>query len=171
MADAACLPRCPYSHRTCSLIGIGAIATGTFCIAALVTLVPGEPYWAWSPSLATGAWNLPNGFFGPLQHGLYALIALAASLVWLRRDECDICPSMGIFVVFLTATLAWHLFFIGLRSPWLGFLDVILLWSATGFMMMTFFVVRPVAGILVLPFWIWATMAALFNGSVVFSYS
>jgi len=168
MAATACLPRCPYDRRTCSVLGIAAIGLGTLAVAGLGGLITAEPVQNWYPTIAKPSWTPPDWLFGPVWTALFILMAMAASLVWVRRDNgCDVCAPMGLYAVQLTANLAWCVLFFGLRSPWLGFLDVVLLWAAVGVMMVTFFQVRAAAGWLVAPYWLWVTFAAVLNGSIV----
>lgn len=167
MAATACLPRCPYDHRTCSGIGITVIGLGCLAVAMLGGLVTIEPVHTWYPTISKPLWTPPDWVFGPVWTVLYAVMAIAASLVWLKRDTHDACGPMGLFVVQLAANLAWSVLFFGLHSPWLGFLDVVLLWAAVGMTTTAFFQVSATAGWLMVPYWLWATFAAMLNGSIV----
>jgi len=166
MAGAVCLPRCPYDRRTCSAVGVGAITASAAAVWVLSGLVTVGSVRDWYPTLAKPTWTPPDWVFGPVWSAMYVLMAAGAALVWLRRDDW-VCTPMGAFAVQLAANLAWSLLFFGTRSPWLGFLDVVLLWAAVGVMTVTFFQVRPAAGWLVAPYWVWVTYAAALNGSIV----
>ena len=54
--------------------------------------------------------------------------------------------------------MAWSILFFGLKSPLLGFLDICLLWVATGVTVTQFFLVSRPAGWLMMPYWAWLTV-------------
>jgi len=101
--------------------------------------------------------------FGPVWLVLYAMMALAASLVCLGRDIC--CP-VSAFSIQLGLNLAWPVLFFGFHNPLLGLLDVCLLWVATGNTITQFFLVSRLAGWLMIPFCCWMTFVVVPNASI-----
>jgi tryptophan-rich sensory protein len=138
------------------------------CLAVNVVseLVSAGAMAGWYQSLAKPAWT-PTGWpFGPIRAALYASLAVAAGIVWFARDREDVCRPLGYFGVLLSATLAWSVFFFGFRSPLLGLLDLTVLWAATALTAGEFFRVNKLAGILLVPYGLWITYAAVLNADI-----
>jgi tryptophan-rich sensory protein len=66
----------------------------------------------------------------------------------------------------LALSLSWTVCFFGLRSPLLAFLDVCLLWIASGVTVAQFLSVSRFAGTLVVPYWLGVTLAAVLNAAI-----
>ncbi len=162
-----CLPRCPAGQRTtCSRVGVAVIVAACVVVPAVAGAFTAASVRDWYPMLAKPDWTPPAWVFGPVWTVLYAMMAVSASLVWLHRDETEPCGPLGFFAVQLAANLLWSVLFFGLRSPWLGFLDILLLWAAVGMTVVTFFQVRRLAGWLLVPYWLWVSFAACLNGAI-----
>jgi tryptophan-rich sensory protein len=138
------------------------------CLAVLVVsgLVSAGAIEGWYRSLAKPAWTPAEWVFGPVWTGLYASLAVAAGIVWFARDREDVCGPLGYFGVLLAATLAWSIFFFGFRSPLLGLLDLSVLWAATALTAVEFFRVNKVAGLLLVPYLLWISYAAVLNADI-----
>ncbi len=157
------------SHRHTSWWGVAAIVLAVAAVAAIGELATASSVRTWYPEVAKPSWTPPNQVFGPVWTVLYAMMAAAASVVWLSRNRVDVCCSMSAFAVQLGLNLAWSGLFFGLRSPLLGFLDICLLWVAVGVTVVQFFQVSRLAGWLMAPYWMWVTFAAALNASIVLS--
>jgi tryptophan-rich sensory protein len=98
---------------------------------------------------------------------LYVLMGVAAWLVWRQGwDNPQVQVALAIFGVQLLLNLFWSLIFFGLRSPgWAG-AEIVVLW---GFILATtvlFYRVESVAGLLLIPYQLWVTFAAVLNAAV-----
>jgi translocator protein len=150
-----------------SWIGVAVIVAAVATVAVVGGMVTGTSVTTWYPDVPKPAWTPPTEAFGPVWTALYALMAIAASIVWLSRDGYDdVCCPMSAFGLQLGLNLAWSVFFFGLRSPLLGFLDIGLLWMAVGMTTVQFFMVSRLAGWLMVPYWAWVTFAAGLNASI-----
>jgi tryptophan-rich sensory protein len=143
------------------------IVLAVAAVAAVGGLVTATSVRTWYPTLPRPAWTPPDRVFAPVWTVLYAMMAAAASIIWVRRAQFDICCPLGAFAIQLILNLAWPLLFFGLRSPLLGFLDICLLWVATGVTVTQFFLVSRAAGWLLAPYWAWVTFAAALNAAIV----
>src|SRR5262245_6571257 len=148
-------------------LGVAAIVLSVTGVAAVGALVTAPAVRSWYPDLPRPAWTPPDWVFGPVWTVLYAMIAVAASIVWARRDRIDVCCPLGAFAVHLALNLAWPLLFFGLKSPLLGFLDICLLWVATAVTATQFWLVSRAAGWLFVPYLAWVTFAAALNAAIV----
>ena len=153
--------------RFASWGGVLVILLAVAAVAAVGGLVTATSVRTWYPTLPRPAWTPPDRVFAPVWTILYAMMAVAASIVWVRRAHFDICCPLGAFAIQLILNLAWPLLFFGLRSPLLGFLDICLLWVATGVTVTQFFLVSRAAGWFLTPYWAWVTFAAALNAAIV----
>lgn len=167
MATIGLHSREQFSHRRATWWGVAAIALAVAGVATIGGLTTASSVQTWYPEVAKPSWTPPNEVFGPVWTVLYALMAVAASVVWLSRDRVEICCPMSAFAVQLALNLAWSGLFFGLRSPLLGFLDICLLWVAVGVTVVQFFQVSRLAGLLMVPYWLWVTFAAALNAAIV----
>ena len=118
----------------------------------------------WYASLEKPAFNPPNWLFGPVWTTLYALMGIAAFLVWrqgIRKREVKI--ALGIFLVQLVLNSLWSIVFFGLHSL-LGGLAVILpLWVAILLSIVAFYRISKTAGVLLIPYILWVSFATILN--------
>jgi tryptophan-rich sensory protein len=131
------------------LLCFGAAAIGGF-------FPPG----AWYASLDKPSWNPPSWIFGPVWTLLYILMAVAAWLVWRERGWTGV---LLLFLLQLALNAAWSPLFFGLKRPLWGLVDIVALWLAIGATVIGFARVRPLAALLLAPYWAWVTFAAVLN--------
>ncbi|QJW99682.1 TspO/MBR family protein [Frigoriglobus tundricola] len=148
------------------LIGVAVIVVACALVPAVGWLVSAPAAGTWYEGLVKPSWTPPEWAFGPVWRALYAMMAVAASIVWLSRRRDDVCCPLSAFAVQLALNLAWSVCFFGLRSPLLGFLDACLLWVAVSLTTAEFFLVSRPAGWLMAPYWLWVTFAAAVNGAI-----
>lgn len=147
--------------------GVAVIFTATALVAALGGVITAPSIGDWYQHLPKPDWTPPNWVFGPVWTALYAMMAVAASIVWVSRACDDVCCPLSAFGVQLFLNLAWTVCFFGLHSPLLGFLDVCLLWVMVGVTAAEFALVSRTAGLLMVPYWLWVTFAAVLNAAIV----
>jgi len=122
----------------------------------------------WYAALAKPAWTPPNEWFGPIWTTLYILIGIALFLVWRQGwDRRDVRFAIGIFAVQLVLNILWSLVFFGLHSILGGFIIIFLLWIAILANMVAFYVLSKPAGLLLVPYIIWVSIASYLNYSVI----
>jgi benzodiazapine receptor len=118
---------------------------------------------AWYAGLRKPSWNPPNWVFAPVWTALYAMMAVAAWLVWQRVGLSREC---ALFLLQLALNAAWTWLFFGLKRPALALADIVVLWMAIGATLVAFWHVRSLAGLLLAPYLAWVTFATALNAAV-----
>ena len=121
--------------------------------------MPGE----WYASLRKPSWNPPGWIFGPVWTALYAMMAVAAWLVWRRGGFAAQRRALTMFLVQLALNAAWTPLFFGLHWPGVAFAEIVLLWLAIGATLFAFRPVSRVAAWLLVPYLAWVSFAAVLN--------
>ncbi len=121
----------------------------------------------WYPTLVKPSFNPPAWVFGPVWTLLYIMMGVAAFLVWRRGLDTDgVRTALMVFAIQLVLNGLWSILFFGMRSPGWALAEIIVLWTAIGITTLLFWRVVPSAGLLLLPFWMWVSFAAVLNASL-----
>lgn len=116
--------------------------------------------------LTQPAWAPPSWVFGPMWTLLYAMMAVAAWLVWRNGGFRPNRTALSLFLVQLAVNALWSwLFFAWLLGAW-AFFDILLLWVLIVATLVSFWRVRPAAGMLLLPYLLWVSFAGALNYAV-----
>lgn len=136
--------------------------------------IPSIP--GWYATLMKPALAPPNWVFGPVWTTLYALMGIAAFLVWRRggfghathnpATRAAARTALTVFAIQLALNVAWSLIFFGLRSPAGAFVDIALLWFLIIFTIITFYKISRPAAYLLLPYLLWVGFAAYLNFAI-----
>jgi len=111
-------------------------------------------------------WAPPSSVFGPVWSVLYALMAIAAWLVWRSGGFRANRTALSLFVVQLALNALWSwLFFAWHLGAW-AFADIVVLWAFIVATLVSFWRVRPLAGALLIPYLLWVSFASVLNYSV-----
>lgn len=111
-------------------------------------------------------WAPPGKAFGPVWTALYAMMAVAAWLVWENRSSPLARKGLIFFLLQLTANALWCWLFFAWKMGGLAFLDVIALWALLSLTIYYFVFVNRWAAVLMVPCWCWVTFAAALNLAV-----
>ncbi len=113
--------------------------------------------------LALPSWAPPAWVFGPVWSVLYLLMAIAAWMVWREGGFERQRVALGLFLVQLAANTLWSwLFFAWQQGMW-SFVDIAVLWLLIIATTLAFWRVRPLAGMLLLPYFAWVSFAGVLN--------
>lgn len=118
----------------------------------------------WYATLEKPAFAPPNWIFGPVWITLYFLMGLSLYIVW--KDELKSKTRNAFFIVFgiqLILNALWSFLFFGLRSPFLGLLDIILLDIMVIVTIIYAKSISKLAMILLIPYLIWIVFASFLN--------
>ncbi|MBI2024641.1 MAG: tryptophan-rich sensory protein [Candidatus Harrisonbacteria bacterium] len=121
----------------------------------------------WYAGLAKSELTPPGWIFGPVWTALYALMGVAAFLIWkrgLRRKE--IKTALIIFDAQLVLNVVWSIIFFGLQSPGWALVDIALLWLAIVWTIAVFYKISKPAAYLLLPYFLWVSFASYLNYSI-----
>lgn len=148
-----------------ALIGFIMISFSAAAIGSAATLPNLSPWYA---ELRKPAWTPPGSIFGPVWTVLYLLMAVAAWLVWKRRlaHQVDVRRALGCFVFQLGLNAAWSWMFFGLHQTGLAFGEILSLWLMIAATILSFAKVSRTAAILMSPYLLWVTFAAVLNGAI-----
>lgn len=121
----------------------------------------------WYAELAKPSLNPPGWLFGPVWVTLYALMGVAAFLVWKRGwGSKGVQMALGVFGVQLFLNAIWSVIFFGLRSPGWALIDIALLWLAIVGTTVLFYKISKPASYLLLPYLLWVSFASYLNYSI-----
>jgi tryptophan-rich sensory protein len=111
-------------------------------------------------------WAPPGAAFGPVWTLLYAMMAVAAWVVWQRREIRAARIALLFFVAQLFFNALWSWLFFGWSKGALSFLDIVLLWTLIVITLVLFWRIRPLAGMLLVPYLAWVTFASALNYAI-----
>jgi tryptophan-rich sensory protein len=120
----------------------------------------------WYAGLVKAPLNPPNWIFGPVWTLLFALMGIAAFLVWEKRKERGVKTALAVFALQLALNVLWSVLFFGAHAPGAAFVDIIALWLAILWTIIAFWKVTRPAAWLLLPYVLWVSFAAYLNYSV-----
>ena len=121
----------------------------------------------WYVTLNQPSFNPPAWLFGPVWTLLYALMGIAAFLVWNKGwARIDVRKAIYIFIFQLIINAAWSVIFFGLQNPAAAFVDIIVLWLAILATMLSFAKISKPAVWLLAPYILWVSFAAVLNYSI-----
>jgi tryptophan-rich sensory protein len=135
------------------------------CFAAAITGVCVSTT-GWYAGLLKPDWNPPAWVFGPVWTLLYALMAIAAWLVWREGGWKLQRLPLGLFLFQWLLNALWTPLFFGWHRPGLACAEIILLWLVLATTLGLFWRVRKIAGVLLLPYLAWVGFAAALNFSL-----
>lgn len=111
-------------------------------------------------------WAPPGAVFGPVWTILYALMGIAAWLVWRSKGFRGARLALALFFVQLAANALWTWLFFAWRLGAVAMADIILLWLLLVATLIAFWRIRPLAGVLLVPYLLWVSFAAALNFAV-----
>jgi tryptophan-rich sensory protein len=133
-------------------------------IGAFVTL---PQISTWYSSLSKPWWSPPNWLFGPIWTTLYLLMGIALFLVWREGlHRRDVRFAILIFGVQLVINLLWSVVFFSFHALFGSFILVMLLWLAILANIIAFLIISKWAGLLLVPYIVWVSIASYLNYSV-----
>ncbi|WP_158773586.1 TspO/MBR family protein [Cobetia sp. L2A1] len=123
-------------------------------------------------SLTQPGWAPPAGAFGPVWTTLFVMMAIAAWRV--ARESKQACDGMqtarrialGLFVVQLVINALWSWLFFAWQMGAAAFADVLLLWALIAITLVAFWRIDRLAGLLMVPYLLWVTLASALTWSV-----
>lgn len=119
----------------------------------------------WYEALAKPWWNPPSGLFGPVWTFLYVCMAVAAWLVWRKKNAPGRIAALKLFALQLTLNAAWPWIFFHFKAPDAALAEILLLWLAVAATTAYFAKVSKPAAWLFVPYILWLTFAAALNFS------
>ncbi len=142
-----------------------AVAEGAGTIGSFFT-APAIP--TWYAGLARPEIAPPNWVFAPVWTTLFALMGIAAYLVWVRPgvSSRDRNKALALFAAQLALNVLWSAVFFGLESPGGALLEIIVLWWSILVTIIAFARISRPAAWLLAPYILWVTFAAHLNYTI-----
>lgn len=123
----------------------------------------------WYAGISKPAFAPPNWIFAPVWTTLFLLMGIALFLVWeryLEKKGKEEKIAISVFGVQLGLNILWSVLFFGLRSPFLAFIEIIVLWVFIALSIMKFYMISKNAAYLLVPYILWVSFAAFLNYSI-----
>ena len=144
----------PRSKQIAGLIGWLALAFVAAAISGIASTRAPEFYQA----LIRPSWAPPAALFGPVWSVLYLLMGLASWLVW-REGSKNTRGALRLYLVQLVLNSLWSwLFFAWHQGRW-AFFEIVVLWVMIMATVVAFWRIRPLAGVLLVPYLLWVSFA------------
>lgn len=153
----------------------GKFQLGPLIISLLITLAIGivaslfttPQIPGWYATLQKPAFNPPNWLFAPVWTALYITIAIAAYLVWKRRNNSwKYSMAKAVYFWQLLLNFLWSIIFFGQHQIFIALLIIILLWLSIIANMLVFKHFNTMACWLLFPYLLWVSFATLLNLSI-----
>lgn len=120
------------------------------------------PNTIWFETLVRPTFTPPNWIIGPVWFLLFLLIGI--SLFPIVRSK--IKHKDAAYLVFgtqIALNVFWSIFFFSLQNPGMAFFDIIFLWFVLLMNILIFFKIDKWAGVLLVPYFLWTSFAAVLN--------
>ena len=114
----------------------------------------------WYASLIKPSFNPPNWVFAPVWTTLFLLMGISLYLVWIKGFTKQ---ALIFFSIQLFLNILWSALFFGLKSPFLAFIEIIVLWAFILLTIIYFYRISKPAFYLLLPYILWVSFAAILN--------
>ncbi|MFZ4287250.1 TspO/MBR family protein [Variovorax sp. HJSM1_2] len=108
-------------------------------------------------------WAPPAGLFGPVWTVLYAMMAVAAWLVWRSKGWRGAAPALTLFLMQLAANALWTWLFFAWHWGAAAMVEILLLWLLIAATAASFWRHHRLASLLLLPYLAWVSFAATLN--------
>jgi len=140
-------------------LAISFVASGVGAIAS----IRAAPFYG---QLVQPEWAPPPSVFGPVWTLLYALMGIAAWLVWRAEGLRAARGALSFFLAQLAVNALWTWLFFAWHQGALALADIALLWVLVVATLVSFWRIRPLAGALLIPYLLWISFAAALNLSL-----
>lgn len=138
-----------------------------FAAAAVGGAATAPAIGGWYRELKKPPFNPPDRVFGPVWSVLYVLMGVAAYIVDRDGDGGSWTATARAFNgVQLGLNALWSVLFFGRRSPLAGMIEIVFLWVAILLTILTYWRISRPAALLLLPYLLWTTFAALLNVAI-----
>jgi len=108
-------------------------------------------------------WAPPASVFAPVWSALYALMGMAAWLVWRTSGLRAARLPLALFLTQLALNALWSWLFFKWHRGALAFADILLLWGLILATSIAFGRVRVLAAVLLIPYLLWVSFASALN--------
>ena len=144
------------------LLGWLVLAFAASAAGAVAALNAGSFY----AQIVRPGWAPPASVFGPVWTVLYAMMGVAAWLVWREGGLRARRQALPLFVLQLAVNALWSWLFFAWHQGALALVDIVLLWILIIATIVVFWRTRRLAGALLVPYLVWVSFATALNYSI-----
>ncbi len=153
-------------------LALGLALLLPFVAAAIGGAATASSVSTWYRTLRKPSWNPPAWIFGPVWTLLYTMMGVASWLVWKegrKGKASDLATdarsqgALGFYGVHLAFNALWSILFFGMKRLDLAAAEIGVLWSMIAATAARFYQIKPLAGLLLVPYLLWATFASILN--------
>lgn len=116
--------------------------------------------------LTQPSWSPPAWVFGPVWTTLYTLMAISAWLVWRNGGFRTRKQALSLFLLQLAFNALWSWVFFAWHLGAAALANVLILWALIAATLVSFWRISPLAGSLLIPYFLWVGFAAALNYSL-----
>jgi len=116
--------------------------------------------------LTQPTWAPPAWVFGPVWTMLFCLMAVSACVIWRLNNSKHRTYALLWYLAQLFLNGLWSWLFFAWNLGALAMLEVVLLWLVIAITLVSFWRLRILAGLLLVPYLLWVTFAAVLNFSL-----
>jgi tryptophan-rich sensory protein len=121
----------------------------------------------WYRSLAKPSFTPPNWLFSPVWISLFVLMGVSAFMIWSKGlSDGRVRMALSLFAGQLILNILWSVLFFGFRSPLAGLIEILILWLAILLTVISFWRISSLSGLLLVPYLLWVSFAAVLNYSI-----
>lgn len=135
-------------------------------VAAAIGAVASADAGAFYAQLVRPDWAPPASVFGPVWSLLYALMGIAAWLVWRQRGVVQTRPALSLFLAQLGVNALWSWLFFAWHKGAFAFAEALLLLLLIAATVAAFWRIHRLAAVLMLPYLAWVGFACALTWSV-----
>jgi benzodiazapine receptor len=150
------------SKQVCGLVVFLLLCLGVGFLGSLATTPNID---GWYSDIQKPSWTPPNAVFAPVWTALYILMAISAWMIW-RMAETKRGIPLFLFFLQLILNAVWSWVFFGMQSPSAGMIDIVALWFVILAMIIAFWKINPLAGIIMIPYLLWVSFASALNFAI-----
>ena len=141
-----------------------AIALGVGGLSALLTMGNMDLY----SEIVKPALAPPSILFPIVWTVLYILMGISAAMVYNERElkTAETNRALIVYAFNLFLNFFWSIIFFNMRAFLFAFIWLVALWVVILIMIIKFYRIKPLAGILQIPYLLWVTFAGYLNLSI-----
>jgi benzodiazapine receptor len=126
--------------------------------AALTDLGP------WYAALRQPAWKPPDAAFGVIWTTIFTLCAISGWRAWQRAGAVALRRRVVVlFGVNAILNIVWSALYFKLQRPDWALFEVVFLWLSIAALLIGLWRVSRGASLLLIPYWVWVSIAAVLN--------
>jgi translocator protein len=139
----------------------------SFAAGVIGSLFTTQAIPTWYAGLKKPQFTPPNRAFGPVWTTLYVFMGVSVFLVWQKGLATDgVLLAFVLFWIQLVINAIWSIIFFGMKSKGGGVITIVVLWLLILATMVSSFRVSIWAGVLLIPYIVWVSIASYLNVGV-----